>query len=88
MLDSSFMFVTFVFMPLVCCGCGLPCQSSEGCGRMVPVITPESRVVSPVPLFSAAPTTVDDDAFLDCSHDDIILFSHQQFTVVLFSNNR
>jgi len=32
----------------------------------------QSRVVSPVPMFSAAPTTVDDDAFLDCSHDDIL----------------
>jgi len=47
----------------------------------------QSRVVSPVPLFSAAPTAIDDDAFLNCSHYDIILFSHQHFTVVSFSNN-
>jgi len=39
----------------------------------VPVVTSQNRVVSPVGLFSAAPTTVD-DAFLHCSHDDVILF--------------
>ena len=63
-------------------------QHRGTCGRTVlPIFTSQSRVVSPVPLFSAVPTTADDDAFPDCSHDDIKLFSHQQFIVVSFSNN-
>jgi len=51
------------------------------CGT-VSVVTSQSRVVSSVPLFSAATTTIDDDAFLDCSHDDIILFI---IIIIIFS---
>ena len=58
-------YTTAVATAAVCCGCGLSSHSSEGCGRMVPVVTSQCWVLSPVPLFSAAPTTVDNDAFLD-----------------------
>ena len=42
------------------------------------------RAVSSVPLFSAAPTTVDDDAFLGCSYDDIIFFSSTVYSCFIF----
>ena len=72
---------------LVCCGCDLTCHSSDDCGRMVPAVTSRSRVVNPEPVFSADPTMLTTTPFLDCSHDDIMLFFHQQFTVVSFSNS-